>query len=167
MIISHIVAVSENQVIGSGTDMLWHLPKDMRFFMEKTSGHHVLMGRKTFESLPPKFRPLPNRTNIIITRKADFHPENTFVFDQIDSGIKFAKEQAETELFIIGGGEIYRQTLYLADRIYLTRVHAQFQGEVTYPELEDGQWTKTAENPVEADDKHAYPFTFLTYDKKH
>lgn len=166
MIISQIVAAARNYVIGSGKRMLWHLPKDMKYFMETTKGHHVLMGRITYESLPEKFRPLPDRTNIVITRNPDFRPEGAHVFSDYRRGIEMAAEAGEEELFIIGGGQIYEQTLPLTDRIYLTAVQADVEGEVRYPQLDENEWLIVEISEVEADDKHAWPFHFLVLERK-
>ena len=134
MTISIIVAVSQNDVIGRNNDLPWHLPKDMKFFKETTMGHCVVMGRKNFQSVPPKYSPLEGRTNIIVTRQEDFLAEGCIVVHSIDEAIRFAKERKnETECFIIGGGEIFAQSLHLCDRIYLTRIHHEIDGDVHFP----------------------------------
>ena len=137
MKVSLIVAVSENYVIGKDNDLIWHLPKDMRFFKETTTGHHVIMGRKNFESIPHKFRPLPNRTNIVITRQLDYKAEGCVVVNSIEEALKVAKRNGDDEAFIIGGGQIYKLAIDagLVDRIYLTKVHHCFDGDTIFPEL--------------------------------
>ena len=119
---SIIVAAASNNAIGKDNDLLWHLPADMKHFKQLTSGHCILTGRKNFESIPEKFRPLPNRTNIIITRNKDLKVDTCHVFTSIQEGIDFAKSTGEQELFIIGGGEIYKQALPFASKIEFTSV---------------------------------------------
>ncbi len=166
MIVSLIVAVSENNVIGKDNDLIWRLPKDMKFFKEKTLGHFVLMGRKNFESIPEKFRPLPDRVNIVVTRGDMKSDGNLHVVDDIQKGIDFAFNGGEDELFIIGGGEIYRQSLEIADKIYLTRVHSEFEGDTFFPEIDEEKWLLLSQVHHKADDKHAHDFTFMEYLKK-
>ena len=141
MIVSLIVAVAENRVIGKDNDLIWNLPKDMRFFKEKTTGHHVIMGRKNFESIPEKYRPLPNRTNIIVTRKKQYEAENILTVNSVKEGIEIAKKNNDKEPFIIGGGEIYELSLKedLVDKIYLTKLHKEFSGDTFFPKL-DKKW---------------------------
>ena len=135
MIVSLIVAVSENGVIGKDNDLIWHLPKDMRFFKETTMGHHVIMGRKNFESIPHKYSPLPNRTNVIITRQADYIAEGCVGVNSVEAALEIAKQNGDTEPFIIGGGQIYKIALEnnLVDRIYLTKIHHTFDGDTFFP----------------------------------
>ena len=137
MKVSLIVAVSENGVIGKDNDLIWHLPKDMRFFKEITTGHHVIMGRKNFESIPHKFRPLPNRTNIIITRQSNYKAEGCVVVNSVEEALKVAKSNEENEAFIIGGGQIYKLAVDagLVDKIYLTKIYYSFDGDTFFTEL--------------------------------
>ena len=123
MIVSLIVASSENGVIGKDNDLIWHLPNDMRFFKDTTLNHHVIMGRKNFESIPHKYSPLPNRTNIIITRQTDYKADGCVVVNSLEAALEIAKENGDKEPFIIGGGEIYKLALEtnLVDKIYLTK----------------------------------------------
>lgn len=165
MIISLIAAVSENNVIGIDGDLPWHLPNDMKFFAQTTRGHHVLMGRKNFESIPPKYRPLPGRPNIVVSRQNDFHGDGIHVFNDIETGIAFAKQQGETELFIIGGGEIYKQTIGIADRLYLTHVHTSLEGHAFFPVFEKKLWQKEILLEHPKDDVHNFPFTVCLYTK--
>ena len=125
MIVSLIVAVSENGVIGRDNDLIWHLPNDMKFFKETTKGHHVIMGRKNFESIPHKFRPLPDRVNIIVSRQPDYQAEGCIVVDSIEASLEIAKQNNDEEPFIIGGGQIYKLALEsdIVERIYLTKIH--------------------------------------------
>ena len=166
MKVSLIVAVSQNGVIGKNNDLIWHLPKDMKFFKETTVGHHVIMGRRNFESIPHKFRPLPERKNIIITRQTDYQAKGCFVVNSIQAALKIAKENNDAEPFIIGGGEIYRLALNkdLIDKIYLTRVHHDFEGDTFFPELEEC-WEETGRIDHAADIRHEYSYSFLTFEK--
>lgn len=165
MIISLIAAVGKNRVIGANGDLPWHLPDDMKFFSKTTRGHHVLMGRKNFESIPEKYRPLPHRPNIVVTRNKAFEAQNVIVESSIQRGIEKAREAGETELFIIGGGEIYNQTIALADRLYITHVNANPDGETHFPEFDDAKWTKRELLVHPKDDVHNLSFSICVYDK--
>lgn len=167
MIVSLIVAVAKNRVIGKDNDLIWNLPKDMRFFKEKTTGHHVIMGRKNFESIPEKYRPLPNRTNIIVTRKQQYEAKNILTVNSVKEGIEIAKRNNDKEPFIIGGGEIYELSLKedLVDKIYLTKLHKEFSGDTFFPIL-DKKWKEINRVDVKADENHECAFSFLTYVKK-
>ena len=166
MIISLIVAASEENVIGKDNDLIWHLPADMKYFKEKTLGHHVLMGRKNYESIPAKYRPLPNRINLVVSRKEIGRENGTHFFTSIEDAIEFAKLGGETELFIIGGGEIYRQTMDLANIIYITKVHHQFVGDTHFPEISLNDWAEVKAEFRAADEKNKYDMTFHQYVKK-
>ncbi len=166
MTISLIVAVAENNVIGKNNDLPWHLPADMKFFKEKTMGHFVVMGRKNFDSIPDKYRPLSGRTNIVVTGQTDFHAAGVTVVHSLEEAIQKAKDKNETECFIIGGGQIFSHSLNIADRIYLTRIHRSFEGDVFFPELKKEEWKKISGTDVEADDKNKYSFSFLTFERK-
>ena len=166
MIVSLIVAVSENGVIGKDNDLIWHLPKDMKFFKKTTMGHHVIMGRKNFESIPHKYSPLPNRTNVIITRQADYIAEGCVGVNSVEAALEIAKQNGDTEPFIIGGGQIYKLALEagLVDKIYLTKVHHSFEGDTFFPEL-NTEWKEMERINHKADEKHAYAYSFLTFEK--
>jgi len=166
MKVSLIVAVSENGVIGKDNDLIWHLPKDMKFFKDTTLGHHVIMGRKNFESIPHKYSPLPNRINVVITRKDDYIAEDCVVVNSVQSAIQIAKKNGDTEPFIIGGGQIYKIALEnnLVDRIYLTKVHHSFEGDTFFPEL-NTDWKEMERIDHKADEKHAHDYSFLTFEK--
>ncbi len=165
MLISIIVAVSENNVIGRNNDLPWHLPADMKYFKDTTLGHCVVMGRKNFQSIPDKYRPLEGRTNIVVTRQTGFQEDGTVTVHSIDEAIEFAKSKMETECFIIGGGQIFAQSLNLSDRIYLTRIHHEFEGDVHFPVLSPGDWKESSRRDIPADEKNKYPFSFLIYDR--
>ncbi len=162
MILSAIVAAAENNAIGKDNDLLWKLPDDMRFFKTTTSGHAVIMGRKTLESFG---RPLPNRENICITRSESYSADKVHVVHSIEKAIELARNLEEEECFLLGGGEIYKQGLRFCDKVYLTRVHANFEAEVFFPELDETEWKETAREEHGIDERHAYAFTFLTYER--
>lgn len=167
MKVSLIVAVSQNGMIGKDNDLIWHLPKDMKFFKDTTLGHHVIMGRKNFESIPHKFRPLPNRTNIVITRQSDYKAEDSIVVNSVEESLKVAKSNGENEAFIIGGGQIYKLALEanLIDKIYLTRIHHSFDGDTFFPEL-SSDWEEIKREDCFKDDNHKYDYSFIVLEKK-
>ena len=166
MKVSLIVAAANNGVIGKDNDLIWHLPKDMRLFKETTLGHHVLMGRKNFESIPHKYRPLPNRTNVIITRQSNYQAEGCIVVNSVESALTIAKQNGDKEPFIIGGGQIYKLALEsnLVDKIYLTKVHHVYDGDTFFPEL-GKDWKEVERIDYKADEKHAHDYSFLTFEK--
>lgn len=159
--ISIIVAADENNVIGKDNDLIWHLPDDLKFFKEKTSGHAIIMGRRTFESVG---KPLPKRTNIIITRDKSFVQEGCIVVHSLEDALTEAAKTDE-DPFIVGGEQIYRLALPVTDVVYLTRVHHEFEGDRHFPELGD-EWLKVENVQHAVDEKHAYSFTFKTYKKR-
>lgn len=163
MRISLIVAVSENNIIGRDNALPWNLPDDLKFFRKKTEGHPIILGRKNYEAIG---RALPNRRNIVVSRQTDLHIEGCDVVSSVEAAIDLAKETEDEEIFIIGGGEIYRLAFPLSDRVYLTRVHAEVEGDVTFPELSDEDWKEVERARHPADELHAYAFTFLTFDRK-
>lgn len=156
-----IAAAAENNALGKDNDLVWHLPDDFKRFKLLTSGHHILMGRKTFESFP---KLLPNRTHVIITRQEDYHPENTIVVSSLEEAIRVSK--LDDQAFIIGGGEIYKMGIEFADRIELTRVHGEFDADTYFPEIDEEKWQLVKEEFHEKDEKHDYSFTYLTYERK-
>lgn len=160
MLISIVVAIAENNAIGKGGDLLWKMPNDMKRFKDITMGHCVLMGRKTYESIPEKFRPLPGRTNIIVSRNTS-PIQGAQVVQSIQEGIAFAEKQGEKELMIIGGGEIYQQTFPYTDKIYLTIVHQLFEADTYFPKINPGDWKTENRQYFSKDDQHAYPYTFV------
>lgn len=163
--ISIIVAVAENNVIGKNNSLIWHLPADMKYFKEKTSGHCIITGRKNYESIPEKFRPLPNRTNIVITRQADYNAPGAIIVSSIEEAIEKAKQTGDTEIFIIGGAEIYKQFLRYADKIYLTRIYHSFEGDSFFPEWNTHEWRETNRINGITDEKNIYPHDFITLEK--
>ena len=129
-------------------------------------GHCVVMGRKNYQSIPDKYRPLSGRTNIVITRQKDFHSEGAVIVHSIEEAIDYARKIGETECFITGGGEIFVQSMDLCDRIYLTRIHAVIDGDVYFPELKMNEWQEVSRKDVQPDEKNKYPFSFLVYERR-
>ncbi len=162
MIVSIIVAVAQNDVIGKENQLPWHLPADMKYFRKTTSGHCIIMGRKTFEALG---KPLPNRTNIIITRQEDFAVDGCIVVNQLQHAIDYARDNGESECFIIGGGDIFIQALIWTDRIYLTRIHQSFEGDTFFQSLVSTDWKEISSHKHAPDEKNKYPYTFLVYER--
>tara|TARA_B100001758_G_scaffold244151_1_gene255077 strand:+ start:688 stop:1206 length:519 start_codon:yes stop_codon:yes gene_type:complete len=162
-----IVAVSENNVIGVKNDLPWSLPNDMNYFKTKTNGHSVIMGRKNYLSIPEKYRPLPNRTNIILTRNPNFKAEKCKVFDSLEKALEYSKLNIEKNPFIIGGGELYKYAIQkkIVDIIYLTRIHANIKGDTFFPELNLKEWDIVSEKFNQKDEKHKFDYTFLILKK--
>ena len=158
--ITIIVAASENDIIGNNNKLIWHLSKDLIRFKNLTKGHHVIMGRKTFESMP---KALPNRTNVVITRNKNYTAENITVVDSLENALKVCKDDPQP--FIIGGGEIYRIGLTYAKRIELTRVYHNFEGDTTFPQIDKNIWKEVKNIKMFDIENHNYNFSFITYDK--
>jgi dihydrofolate reductase len=163
MTISFIVAASKNNVIGKDNKLPWCLPTDMRYFKNITWGMPVIMGRKSFESLG---KPLKGRTNIVVTRNKEWKAEDVEVVPSIDRAITFATQTDAKEIFIIGGAEIFRSALPSADRIYLTLVHGNFDGDAFFPEMEKNEWTLVSNRDCAADEKNAYALSFQVWERK-
>ncbi len=152
--------MAQNRVIGKDNSLIWHFPDDLKHFKKLTSGHHIIMGRKTFESVG---RPLPNRTNIIITRQKDYHAEGCLVADSLDAALALVENDEQP--FIVGGAEIYKLALEKANTIELTLIKADYEGDTYFPEFDTSVWKLARGEKKEADDKHAHPFEYLTYKK--
>ncbi|MFD2933173.1 dihydrofolate reductase [Spirosoma flavum] len=165
MKISLISAVAENGIIGRDNDMPWHLPDDFAFFKRKTSHHSIIMGRKSLESLG---KPLPNRTNIVITRNPNFTAEGVTVVHTLDEAIKEAKEAggATDEIFVIGGAEIYMIALPIATTLYLTEIHQAYEGDAYFPTFDKSEWQEVSRRPHPTDERHAVAFDFVEYERK-
>ena len=159
--ITVIAAVAENNALGKENQLLWHLPDDFKRFKTLTSGHYIIMGRKTFESFP---KPLPNRTHVIISRQANYQPEGCIVVNSLEQAIAVCPKTEE--VFIIGGGEIYRQSIAVADKLDLTKVHATFEADTHFPEIDLSQWQLVFEEYHPKDERHDFDFTFQTYSRK-
>ncbi len=166
MKISMIAAMATNRVIGKNNDIPWHLPDDFNYFKTTTNGHHVIMGRKNFESLPKRFRPLPNRPNLVITRNESYSEEGIEIFYSLPTALDFSQQHEEAEAFIIGGGEIYEMGLDFCDRIYLTEIDAAFEGDTYFPEFDKSQYSETSRIHHSIDARHKFAFDFVIYDKK-
>jgi dihydrofolate reductase len=166
MTISLIAALTKNHVIGKNNDLPWHLPDDMKYFMQTTKAHHVIMGRKNYESIPEKFRPLPNRTNIVVTRQKNFTAPGCLIVNTLEAGVEMARQAGEKELFLIGGAEIYAQGLAYADQLYLTEIDATLEGDTYFPALNKIEWQEQSRTHHEADARHAWAFDFVVYKKK-
>jgi dihydrofolate reductase len=166
MNISIIVAAGSNNAIGKNNSLIWHIPADMKFFKEKTTGHCIITGRKNYESIPEKFRPLPNRTNIIITRQRDYKAPGTIITGSIEEALEKAKAFGDEEIFIIGGGDIFRQSLHLVDTIYLTEIRQAFDADVFFPELDKNLWKEVSRVKGPKDEKNKYDYFFVTYKRK-
>ena len=160
--ITIVVAMGKNREIGVDNQLLWHLPKDLKHFKELTSGHPIIMGRKTYESIG---KPLPNRTNIVISRKNDWFEEGILIVGSIKEALKFAKKIDEN-VFVIGGGTIYEQTIDLADQLEITCVDATLDADTYFPKIDEKIWRKTQETCHEKDEKNQYDFCFQTFTKK-
>lgn len=159
-----IAAVARNYAIGAHNDLLWHLPDDFKYFKSQTSGHFILMGRKTFESFP---RPLPNRTHLIVTQQTNYKvPENCFVFSCIEDAIAYAQAQNQESLYVIGGGQVYQQTIEMAQQLEITWVDAAPKAEVFFPEFSFTVWQEVHRTKHEADERHAFAFDIVIYHKK-
>jgi dihydrofolate reductase len=165
--VSLIVAISENRAIGLDNKLLWHLPADMAFFREKTTGHHIITGRKNYESIPEKFRPLPNRVNIVLSRDSDYKAPGALVYSDLRKAIEYAVSQGEEEVFIIGGGFVYAEALAegLVDKMYITHVNEFFEGDTFFPEFSRKDWMGKFLFDQIADAKNPYSFEVWEYVK--
>lgn len=158
MIVSVLAAVADNDVIGRNNDLPWHLPKDLQWFKRLTTGHAIVMGRRTFESIG---RPLPNRRTIVLSRSERFAPAGVETAPSLAAALELASD--ETEVFVVGGATVYAEALPRADRLYLTRVHADVTGDVTFPRLNVNEWSLVSQEEHDSDQNHAHPFTFQIY----
>jgi len=162
-----IAAFAQNRVVGINNTLPWHLPEDLKYFKRTTSGKAIIMGRKTYDSIG---RPLPNRTNIVISRNSDFQAEGVRVVASLQAAIELAKEvnfiNDVQEVMIIGGASIYEAALPIADRLYLTHVHAEIEGDAYFPEVNFKQWVEVSREDYQASDKNPYDYSFVVYDKK-
>ena len=169
MILSIIAAIGKNNELGKGNDLLWHMPEDMKYFRETTRGHSVIMGRKTFESLPNG--PLPNRRNIIVTRDQNYKKNlpaqagGIEVVNSLEDAISLFKNE-DAEVFIIGGGEIYKQAMDFADKLYITHIDAKDKEAMTFfPEIIPIAWNEISHQEHKKDEKNPHDYTFSVYEK--
>lgn len=156
-----IAAVAENNALGKDNELVWHLPNDFKRFKSLTTNHHIIMGRKTFESFP---KPLPNRVHIVITRQKDYHPESCIVVDSIEKAIAACPENEDS--YIIGGGEIYNLALPYTDIIEITKVHHTFEADAFFPKINKSEWQLVESEENFKDDKHLFDYTYETYIRK-
>ncbi len=164
MKISLIAAAAENDVIGRNNDLPWRLPDEFRHFKRTTEGHHVIMGRRTWES---RGRPLPNRVNVVVTSQPNYPAAGAHVVHSLGAALDLARAAGETEAFVIGGNALYAEALGVADTIYLTRVHAEIAGDTVFPRFEPAQWLVVSSERHEVDDRHAYAWTIFVYQRVH
>lgn len=167
MRMSIIAAVAENGVIGRNNQLVWSLPLDMKFFMKTTQGHCILTGRRNYESIPEQFRPLKNRTNIVVTSQHDYSTghQELKVVHSVNEGIELASSLGEKELIVIGGGQIYEQTIRLADRLYLTEVKHSFEGDTFFPSFDKSEWEETSRIICAADVDNAFEMHFTVQER--
>lgn len=161
MTVSIVVAIAENNAIGKNNELLWYLPTDLKHFKQLTSGRTIIMGRKTFDSIG---KPLPNRRNIVITRSAGMEIPGAEVVNTLDQALALCT--TEEEVFIVGGAEIYRQAMDKTDKIYLTRVHAQYAADAFFPEIDQKNWDEVDTEPHQPDEKNNLAYTFSTLLRK-
>ena len=159
--VTMIAAAGENNELGKDKDLVWHLPDDFKRFKKLTTGHHIIMGRKTFETFP---KPLPKRTHVVITNNESYLAKDAIVVNSLEKALEIAKN--DDQPFIIGGGEIYKLGMEVADKIELTRVHGTFEADTFFPEIKPGNWKLESEEFHEKDEKHNYSFTYQTFVKK-
>jgi dihydrofolate reductase len=166
MIISLIAACSKNRVIGKNNDLPWKLPDDMKYFMETTKHHYVVMGRRNYDSIPGKFKPLPNRTNIVVTRQKGFDAPGCVVVNSLDAALAIAREDGQKETFVIGGAEIYALAIPFANKLYLTEIDAVIDGDTMFPDFPMAEWEEVSRIHHGKDGQHAYNFDFVVYDRR-
>ena len=159
--ITIIAAAGKNNELGKDNDLVWHLPEDFKRFKKLTTGHHIIMGRKTFESFP---KPLPNRVHVVITRNMNYHPEGAIIVHSMSEALEISKDDEQP--FIIGGGEIYKLGLEVSNKIELTRVHENFEADTFFPEIPMEKWELIQEELYKKDERHKFDFTYQTFIRK-
>jgi dihydrofolate reductase len=160
--ISLVVAAAENNAIGKNNQLLWHLPNDLKFFKNTTWAGVVIMGRKTFESVN---KPLPGRLNIVVTSNTEWKYESVKTAKSLQQAIDIATAENFKKIFIIGGGEIYKQSMPIADTIYITRVHTSIEGDTYFPEINEAEWKLIDKDDFSKDEKHAYDYSFEKWER--
>jgi len=161
MNLSIIVAKATNNVIGNNNTLIWHLPSDLKYFKKLTTGNTIIMGRKTFDSIG---KPLPNRRNVIITRNSNLKIEGCEVVNSLEEAIQLSS--SDENVFIVGGADIYRQSMTMAQTLYVTEVHAEFNGDSYFPEIEPSKWIEIKREDHNADEKNSLDYSFVTYNKR-
>jgi dihydrofolate reductase len=167
MKVSLIVAMDAERGIGKNNDLMWHLPNDMKFFKETTQNQVVVMGRKNYDSIPEKFRPLPNRLNVVLTRNSDFHAPDCIVFTSLDACLDYFKDENEKTIFIIGGGEIYNLALKSnrVEEMYITEINQVYDADTFFPEFDSANWKAEVISNQEIDEKHSASFTIRRFQR--
>jgi dihydrofolate reductase len=167
MIRSLIVAKAKNNVIGANNDLIWDLPRDMKFFKDQTNGHPVIMGRRNYDSIPPKYRPLPNRENCIVTRKENFKAEGCLVFGSVEDALDHYKN-TDQKVFVIGGGQIYKYAIEndLIDEMLITYIDQEFDGDTFFPEFDESNWNSEIIMTSDIDEKNPYAFKVKKFTRK-
>jgi len=162
-IITIIAAIANNNALGKDNDLIWHLPADLKRFKKVTTGHHILMGRNTYESIG---KPLPNRTTVIITRNKEYKADGCIVVNSIEKAIEVAK--SDEHIYIIGGAQIYKQAMVtnLVDQLDITQVHESFEADVFFPEIDLDTWKESAKEDFKADEKNKHDYSFISYTKR-
>lgn len=158
-----MAAKASNNVIGKDNELVWHLPADLKYFKKTTSGHTLIMGRKTFESFA---NPLPNRDSWVVTRQQDYSAKGITVFHSLNDAVKAAEEKGLDTVFLLGGGEVYRQSMPIADRLIITEVHAPFEGDTYFPEIDPAIWEEKSREEHKADERNKYDFAFVHYSRR-
>ena len=161
MTITLIAAIAKDNALGKDNDLIWYLPEDLKRFKKTTSGHHIIMGRKTFESIG---KPLPNRTTVIITRNKDYKAEGCIVVHSLEAALTISK--TEKEVFIIGGAQIYKEAIEIADKLDITEVHESFDADVYFPKIAPTSWTEISRQDFKADAINKHAFSFVKYSRK-
>ncbi|MDQ0217974.1 dihydrofolate reductase [Peribacillus cavernae] len=160
--ISLMLAMDENRLIGKHNQLPWHLPSDLRYFKNVTMGHPIVMGRKTFESIGSV---LPGRENIVVTRRTDYKAEGATIVHSIDE-VKQLSDSLDEEIFVIGGAEIFKEVLPVTDRLYITEIHHRFEGDTYFPEIDEHEWVKRSVTPGVVDENNLYPHDFVVSERK-
>jgi dihydrofolate reductase len=162
-----IVAIASNRVIGKDNDLIWHLPADMRFFTQTTKGHVVIMGRRNWDSIPLKYRPLSGRINVVITRNKEFRHPDCIVFNSLEESIAHFRNDSSKDVYIIGGGQIYKEAIEknLVDEMLITHIDQAFEGDTWFPDFNENDWKKEVVLRQEKDEKNAYSFSVWKYIK--
>jgi dihydrofolate reductase len=163
MKVSIIVAVAENGVIGKNNKLIWRLSDDLKNFKRITTGHFIIMGRKTYESIG---KPLPNRTNLILSRNKNFNAEGCIVLDSLDKALTYSYKHRQDEVFLIGGAQLYHAVIDKADKLYLTRVHAKPDGDAFFPEIDYSKWMEISHNTVNKNEKNEFDFEIIELERK-
>ncbi len=158
-----MAAKASNNIIGKDNTLVWHLPADLKFFKQTTKGHTLIMGRKTFESLA---NPLPHRDSWVVTRNKDYQREGISVYHSLENAIEAGEKKGLDTVFILGGGEIYRQSMDIADKLIITEVHHEFEGDTYFPDIDKQKWEEVSREEYKADEKNKYDFAFVQYQRK-